>query len=40
MTLGLACVILIWIAHAIHKRAKEDKKSAKSRIDYLLQERE
>lgn len=38
--LGLACVILIWIAHAIHKRAKEDEKSAKSRIDYLSQERD
>lgn len=40
MILGLACVILIWIAHAIHKRAKEDEKSAKSRIDYLSQERD
>lgn len=40
MILGLACVILMWIAHAIHKRAKEDEKSAKSRIDYLLQERD
>lgn len=37
--LGVACVILIWIAHATHKRAKEDEKLAKSRIDYLLQER-
>ena len=40
LILGLACVILIWIAHAIHKRAKEDEKSAKSRIDYLSQERD
>jgi hypothetical protein len=38
--LGLACVILIWIAHAIHKRAKEDEKLAKRRIDYLSQERD
>ena len=40
MILGVACVILIWIAHATHKRAKEDEKSAKSRIDYLSQERD